>query len=349
MEKNERFISITHSIELYGIAILLMICHHMFGFPERINGTYITFFMHKGTPVITILAGGCKICVAMYAFLSGYGMITKIGTTNPIAVIKKGYQVIFQHLKKFYMVYWLIFAIFIGYGFLTGRRAFQAKEFFYNLLGIAHSYNEEWWYVWQYVRMLLLFPLFACVIVCFSEKIKKGRYVLWLVLVLLLEVAAVLTSLMTPFWVYTFCFFNGMIISYGKVDVCLYRMAAHPVIAVLIGTVLSCAVFLARLTIAGGGQYDFIVGPVFIYGMLLFLYGGWADSLKKSLKVLGHYSIYMWLTHTFFIYYYFQYIMLKGKYAFVIFPVTVAVDLGLSIFLDKLVNCRLMSILRSTK
>lgn len=334
MEKNERFISITHSKELYGIAILLMICHHMFGFPERINGTYITFFMHKGTPVITILAGGCKLCVAMYAFLSGYGMITKIGTTNPIAVIKKGYQVIFQHLKKFYMVYWLIFAIFIGYGFLTGRRAFQAKEFFYNLLGIAHSYNGEWWYVWQYVRMLLLFPLFACVIVCFSEKIKKGRYVLWLALVLLLEVAAVLTSLKTPFWVYTFCFFNGMIISYGKVDVCLYRMAAHPATAVLIGTVLSCAVFLARLTIAGGGQYEFIVGPLFIYGCLLILQGKWLVSINRLLNEIGKYSVYMWLIHTFFIYYYFQKIVFAFKYAFIIYIATVIILVFTSILID---------------
>ena len=56
-----------------GIAIILMLYHHLFAFPERINETYISLFsIHQKT--ISFLIGDFgKLCVAIFIFLGGYG------------------------------------------------------------------------------------------------------------------------------------------------------------------------------------------------------------------------------------------------------------------------------------
>lgn len=45
-----------------GIAILIMIAHH-----------FIIFSVSDLPYIVTLLGQACKICVAMYAVLSGYG------------------------------------------------------------------------------------------------------------------------------------------------------------------------------------------------------------------------------------------------------------------------------------
>ena len=49
---------------LYGVAILLMLFHHLFCIPERLNSNYISFLIIDGKNIEVCLAWFAKICVA---------------------------------------------------------------------------------------------------------------------------------------------------------------------------------------------------------------------------------------------------------------------------------------------
>lgn len=85
-----------HTLVAKSIAIILMFIHHLFAFPNR-GGIYFTvlpIFEIGGKNIEYHLAIYGKICVAMYLFLSGYGMAIienrkKITVKDSIARIKK--------------------------------------------------------------------------------------------------------------------------------------------------------------------------------------------------------------------------------------------------------------------
>lgn len=66
-----------HSGVLYGLAAIMMIYHHLFGVPEMLNCKYnslLSVILWGGVPLEQIIAWFSKICVAIYAFISGYGL-----------------------------------------------------------------------------------------------------------------------------------------------------------------------------------------------------------------------------------------------------------------------------------
>lgn len=90
-----------------GLAILTMLTHHFIIFP--INGT-------EYSNAINLFGGFCKICVALYALLSGYGYFFAKEKT-----IKYGLKKIWGLLK----IYWLsLFTIFIPAAIFGGGKTY---------------------------------------------------------------------------------------------------------------------------------------------------------------------------------------------------------------------------------
>lgn len=58
-----------------GFAILLMLYHHLFAFPNRIQdgSSYISLFSVLGIDSAELLGLFGKMCVALFLFLGGYG------------------------------------------------------------------------------------------------------------------------------------------------------------------------------------------------------------------------------------------------------------------------------------
>lgn len=75
MEKG--FISKTESKYIYGIAIVLMVGHHFFGFPERMNVRVLPLGGSLESTIELYMGYFGRICISMYAFISGYGMYKK--------------------------------------------------------------------------------------------------------------------------------------------------------------------------------------------------------------------------------------------------------------------------------
>ena len=71
---------------LKGIAIVMMLFHHCFQMASRYDGWTILFSPLREQQVIN-LAVGCKICVAIFAFISGYGLFWGIKNKRDISTI----------------------------------------------------------------------------------------------------------------------------------------------------------------------------------------------------------------------------------------------------------------------
>lgn len=319
---------------IYGIAILLMVFHHMFGFPDRISSNWISLFYYKTIPIEVILGAFGRICIAIYSYISGYGLMIKYCRKND-KNIRQNYKDIFQRLIKFYCCYWMVFIIFVPIGILFFDYEFSSIEFLKNFIGLSCTYNAEWWYVWQYIRMLLLFPIVTMLIIWIDQlKIKKLIY-------MGLYIGAVIGIIYVTnksFWLYLFCFIEGMMVAFYKLDgIILWFQNRIGKIANIIALVNILGVIFVRLFLYGTGILDFILAPVFIYGCLMVLDMEFIPKVvEKILALLGRYSVYIWLTHTFFIYYYFQKFVFTFHISFIIYGVLIIILVYIAMSLEKI-------------
>ena len=78
LNKGAQFnLSIDDSYALKGIALLMLLFHHLFYIQ---NGLYDDVTLHMGREKIDLvnyIALACKLCVAIFVFLSGYGLAAK--------------------------------------------------------------------------------------------------------------------------------------------------------------------------------------------------------------------------------------------------------------------------------
>lgn len=51
-----------------AFAIFLMLYHHLFAFPDRIAGDYISICSFNGVPISYFIGTFGKLCVAIFAF-----------------------------------------------------------------------------------------------------------------------------------------------------------------------------------------------------------------------------------------------------------------------------------------
>lgn len=159
-------LSLNDSSVLKGIAILLMLCHHVFE-PEKMD--LYTDFKLSNMPVLGTFALQGGVCVAIFVFLSGYGLMAKYGFEEKIH-IKSFY---WQRFVKLMMNYWLVWLIFVplsvfwlsdrsfGWWYSTSQTTLMG---ILDFLGIAKwfgsfPYNPTWWFYSCIIGLYLLFPL----------------------------------------------------------------------------------------------------------------------------------------------------------------------------------------------
>ncbi len=106
-------ISLNETNVLKGLAICAMLFHHL-------------FLDHRNFGIVNFkVALACKVCVAIFVFLSGYGLSTQFekllgqGSANkPLLTLK----FLARRYLKFYLNYWIIFAFTVPLGiFVFGR------------------------------------------------------------------------------------------------------------------------------------------------------------------------------------------------------------------------------------
>lgn len=69
------------SFAIKGLAIILMLFHHLYCTADRFNGFEIDFTPFSQTFVVNV-AFLFKVCVSLFAFITGYGLLKSIAGQN---------------------------------------------------------------------------------------------------------------------------------------------------------------------------------------------------------------------------------------------------------------------------
>lgn len=137
-----------------GFAILLMVIHHLFGVANN---------MPHSTTIMPQIGSFGKICVAMYAFMSGYGLFLSFkskGTINPI-----------KRSIKLYLRYWISLLIIIIFTaiFSFDKLKIGSIKLILNFLAVYLTLDPNVWFLLPYLVFIFALPLFCHLI----SKIKK--------------------------------------------------------------------------------------------------------------------------------------------------------------------------------
>ena len=325
------------SLELKGIAILLMLLLHLFNTQERVAEctTFVQFWNHK--PLVYALSRVAGFCVPIYLFVSGYGHAISLlrGRLN--------FGHCLQRIRKLYVNFWLIFFIFIPIACWVQPTAYPrgATVFLQNMIGLDFSYNKEWWFLLPYVVLALLSPfLFRAV----AQKTNTGDYRIGKAPLLLTAAVYLLV---------TTC---------GKYlpD----SLSQQPLIVLFLNTLKLLFVFIAAAAFAFNQWFErlqawprrkshlFLVcllalcllrmslGPSFLNAFFvlvcipLYVLLSRPNWLKRFLMFFGKHSTNMWLCHTFFAYYIWGEWFYGLRYPLLIYLALVAASLGVSMLVE---------------
>ena len=337
-QKKGDFISKENAAFLQGIAVLFMVFHHLFAFPDRVHVPYTMVLDFSFFHFSTLLSYFGSICMGMFAFVSGYGMV-KVATIklkNKKNLILGGYALVFQQMKKFYLRFWIVFFIFVSLGFILGVYQFDWLVFFKSLVGINTTYNGEWWYVLEYIRFLLVFPVLFWIVSLINKLSKMWRYGIYLIFTGLL-VVVVFSPVASKVLNVLPAFIFGMIIYeleiFENLFILMKRIGVFRYIISLTGIML---IVLERFFSPFGNNLDFIVVPFFCFFVLIIAKNRIVYRLANyPIVFIGKYSIYIWLTHTFFAYYYFQSFTYSPYFSVLIFLWCLGLTLCVGIVLEK--------------
>lgn len=307
-----------------GFAIILMLLHHLWAFPDRIAGGELQSLIHiSGINASYFMGVFGKICVSLFFFLGGFGIYMQSK--------KKDFSVI-NCIKKLYLSYWKIFILFIPVAYIFFARQwaycddvniwnrygqFDISVLLRDFLGITSDLNSEWWFLGSYVVAIVLFPLFkrlfknASIYKSFAIVIIVGLATAYIFPAIgeISELGHLNTSFLyrTVFCQpgeYYACFLVGMLFAqhdlFAKIDQILQKYFKRTIPLCLF--VLVAIIFLRYNTT--GSSLDIIYAPAVTICVAKI-----ASKLKvisRMLQSLGKHSTTMWLTHSFYCYYFYQ-------------------------------------------
>lgn len=320
----DQFISKNDSKILKCVAICLMVFHHLFAFPERVAVKYINIFDFNFFHFETLLSYFGRICIVMFVFISGYGMSKQFFYDENTSLLEQ-YKRTIKKLWKFYTMYWLIMLVTLPYGFIKGIYKFELIGFIKNIIGLNCSYNAEWWYVWFYINLLLLFPLIFRTVNWIMRKSKS-----------ISKILVILLTVITIFFKQDFSYWMIVILSIGIVKYSLFDRLYNKIENIILIPIIGCiCCFFLRSYIPL--NIDFIISIFLCFFIVAIRKEIRINNLVESICInIGNYSMYIWLIHSFFCYYYFQNFTYSFYISWIIFIVCMTVSYMVGLLINKI-------------
>lgn len=333
-QKIDYALTLSDTNTLKGIAICAMLWHHLFiGQPSF------------GTAA-SIIAQACNICVAMFLFLSGYGLTIQFAKDlnqkkepRILATVK----FLAKRYTKFYLNYWVIFAIVIPIGIIAFGRTFNvaygpetdlpgfAILDFLGLMG-KQSYNATWWFN----RIILFFYFFFPFLYLGMRHIAFGIAILTLLYIWPHSILYHFEELDIAFPMYFYIFASGIFFARHKnvLSKILSNIKPHLVLTIsVIGFTFSYTAWATgiipciQITTWDTTATEFLCLAIACI----------KTQFKKECKpliFLGKHSMNMYLTHTFILGYFFSSFIYWFSNPILIFIVLLACSLLLSMGIE---------------
>lgn len=158
----------TESQMVAGIAILLMIWHHLFSYPNwLIDGISVNSALGKYVNYIVWLTARIgNICIYIFAFQSGYSIYQR---SDLYDTIRKRTARIFSFLFS----YWIVCVFFWVIGWFFNENLPTPTAALLNMFGLEVGFYADWinvifaWYVLYYILLIAAYPILNR---CFRTK-----------------------------------------------------------------------------------------------------------------------------------------------------------------------------------
>lgn len=315
-----------------GIALLLLLWHHLFFNNPNNYNRFVSVFNFNGTPIECILADFAKVCVAIFLFLSGYGLFksyTKYLEHNKLKSfsVKKDIIYVYKHIVSLLSGYWFIYIIFVPMGLFFGHSVltyYGINPIYYiaDFFGVSYLFfeynatmNATWWFMSIIILLYLVFPLLY-------RLHKYSPEILLVISVAFLFCPFTKELREINLWLCPFVF--GMYVSGRNL---LERIAnqSNKRNKTIIAAIISCIILLyLRLYYFDNGVYiDSLISLCIIIISYTFL--SRIPVLNLILEELGKYSGQIFMFHTFIYLYYFKEQIYWFKYSIVIYLVMIIV------------------------
>ncbi len=271
-----------------GVAILLMLWHHLF-----LNAPEFGALTHS-------LAIISKVCVALFLFVSGYGMTKQflgLSRRDAPSMIK----LLLRRFVSFYLQYWFCFFLVILIGNLFGftfQDAYPAtrntlKCFILDFFGQMgyDSYLKPWWFNKMIIQLYLVFPILYMFL---SNRFTAIAGLIAIVFVQLYaksipgNVFFIVEGGLPAFYV-------GMLTSrlrVGQVAKERSQKIVFGIVAAMMGLCLS----LLLLKVVRD-PYVAVLTRAFLALCIVVVYKSFSRGDMRILNFVGKYSAFMYLTH----------------------------------------------------
>lgn len=305
-----------------GIAIMLMLWHHLFH-------THTEF-----SAIVLKSANASKVCVAIFLILSGYGLEKSLKGKNVDYL-----QFYKKRLTKIYFNFWYVAVIFIFLGVYIFDKSLSSVftynehlELLFQMAGIhafffPEDYNSTWWFISLIIVYYLLFPFIRVFIL-------KLRIISLLFFATLMFLPYIPYFTIVQIWLLPFAL--GIYLSYfGILDKFINKLLQHKKISVIIllSAILLLAYYRAYGVIFTGFKIDWLFGSSIIAFSIIL-----ANIFPKTvflLKLLGIHSFNIFLIHTFYYETFFSDFIYSFNQPIIIFLVLLILSFITSVFLEK--------------
>lgn len=129
---------------LKGVAILFMICFHLFA-PNPASPQHGLSFSYTG--IDAIIGHFCNRTVPLYIFMTGYSLY--------ICAIPSVKEVLTQKVIPLYRQMWILALVFLPILFLLGKIEWSWGRFLHTVT-IGDGYIRIWWYVGFYALLMTI-------------------------------------------------------------------------------------------------------------------------------------------------------------------------------------------------
>lgn len=338
------------SIKIKGFAILLLLMHHLFCSIDRFAGYEISFWPFTQDFVVSISLM-MKICVSIFAFISGFGLyvsISKVKLTRSSVSSWILVRVV-KTMSGFYFIYIVCFiATFLINRlpieiYFSGSRIAGVLYIVLDFLGLSHLFGTPtliatWWYMTAALFFIVMIP-------CMYLFAKRVGYI-----------PVIFTLIALPRFLnvgypgginpYTFLLpvVFGMICAeynvFHKIRSRLYRLSGQVDIMRLLITNALLLVMIAvsylifrNISFTKAWELEYGVVPVIVIAFVRFGVIG-IPLIGKALEFVGRHSMTIFLTHNFLRAVYLKDFFYSSGNFLTIFLLLLIASIGLACVLD---------------
>ena len=313
------YLSLKDSNVFKGLAILLMLWHHLFYNCQQLYDEFgfLTYDVIEYTRVMA------KLCVSIFVFISGYGLAVKAEKQGGIGSLKSFYR---HRFTKLYLNYWYIWLLFVPISVFIFHRTLEMayrenilQSLVLDILGVINctggtSYNPTWWF---YSCIIILYAIFP-----FVYYISKKDL---LFTVLFCVCVKYLPYEFNPIKNYIYVFLAGIVyVRYSP-----FTNFFPPTREKAAWLVLLALMLMERNSVGQVTDCVITCCLVKLYAIL-----GINSKIKSTMAYLGKHSMNIFLIHTFIFNFWFMHQVYSSRNPIVIFIVLLLSCLVISVALE---------------